>query len=60
MHTYTGSQPTGTLKRIQNNIKYHTVENLKEPLIQQLFTSQPFELSEVLTKFELKVSHYSS
>lgn len=72
MDTFTGSQPTAliqtskkvapgrTLKRISNNIKYHTVKNLKEKLISHLFTSQPYELGKLLVTYDLKVSHYTS
>lgn len=60
MNAYTGSQPTNSLKRISNNVKYHTVKNLKEKLISHLFTTDPYELGKLLVKFDLKVSHYTN
>jgi hypothetical protein len=60
MDAYTGSQPTNSLKRISNNIKYHTVKNLKQGMISSLFTDQPYELGKLLTQFKLKVSHYTN
>lgn len=60
MSIFIGSHHTGTLKRISNNIKYHTTENLKGKLMQSLFITQPFELGQLLTRFDLKVSHYTN
>ena len=59
-----GSNSTGTLKRISNNVKYGSGElkdmkNLRESMIKTLFTTQAYELGKILTNFDLKVKDYA-